>query len=188
MNDRLPILKKDADDILKKPYARIFVPEEDGSFSAEMMEFPGCFAIGETIKDAFDNLEKAAQSWVNGVQEADQTIPQPASSREHSGRIALRLPRGLHRAAAKLAEREKTSLTQWIVSAIAERVGAKELYNRLAQDIRQKAQIVSVSFSISLGEKGELPRQIQLDSGVPSFQLASATANSEQPHRMISHG
>ncbi|KKK46677.1 hypothetical protein LCGC14_3162840, partial [marine sediment metagenome] len=45
-----------AEQILKRPYTRILVPEEDGSFSAEILEFPGCYADGETATDAYDNL------------------------------------------------------------------------------------------------------------------------------------
>ncbi|KKM88616.1 hypothetical protein LCGC14_1257080, partial [marine sediment metagenome] len=75
-----------------------------------------------------------ADGWLIAVQQTGQTIPEPVSGKEYKGRVALRMPQGLHRTAARLAEREKTSLTQWIVSAIAERVGAKELYNRLVQD------------------------------------------------------
>jgi len=35
-------------EILRKPYARVLVPDENGGFFAEILEFPGCFAEGET--------------------------------------------------------------------------------------------------------------------------------------------
>jgi hypothetical protein len=46
-----------AADILKKPYARVVTPDEDGSYFAEIVEFPGCFAAGKTAPEALENLE-----------------------------------------------------------------------------------------------------------------------------------
>jgi predicted RNase H-like HicB family nuclease len=47
-------------ELLKKPYARVVVPEADGSFTAEILEFPGCVASGDSAADALANVEEVA--------------------------------------------------------------------------------------------------------------------------------
>ena len=41
-------MKRTAKDYLKEPYSRVLVPESDGTYSADILEFPGCFAEGKT--------------------------------------------------------------------------------------------------------------------------------------------
>lgn len=49
---------------LKQPYSRILIPNDDGSFSAEILEFPGCFAQGDSVTEAIKNIEDSALSWI----------------------------------------------------------------------------------------------------------------------------
>ena len=70
-------------DYLKLPYARVLVPDPaSGLFSARMLEFPGCFAVGETATEAYDNLEAAAASWIESCLERNIPVPEPLASRE----------------------------------------------------------------------------------------------------------
>jgi len=127
--------KKQGDRIqayLNGPYSRILVPNEDGSFSAELQEFPGCFAQGDTEEEALRNLEAAAREWLASSLKNRSPIAEPFSVRGFSGALSLRIPRGLHRQAARLADREGTSLNQYIATAIAARVGADDLIGRMA--------------------------------------------------------
>jgi predicted RNase H-like HicB family nuclease len=113
------------EEYLKNPYARILIPEEEG-FSAEILEFPGCFAVGRTADEAFKNLECAAISWIEAALSQGQEIPSPSMSQGYGGRIALRLPKGIHRRASELAQRENISLNQFILSAVAAKIGAED--------------------------------------------------------------
>jgi hypothetical protein len=70
------------------------------------------------------NLEEVAESWIEAVLELGQEVPTPVSEATYSGRVLLRLPRSIHRKAAEAAERDGTSLNQYIVVALAERLGA----------------------------------------------------------------
>jgi antitoxin HicB len=111
-------------DYLKRPYARVLRPESDGSFSAEILEFPGCFAAGETGSEALQNLENVAEGWILGVLAKNERVPEPLQDREaFSGKLVLRLPRSLHKKAAFAAEREGVSLNQFISACVAEAVG-----------------------------------------------------------------
>ncbi len=101
---------KSPDRYLAQPYARILIPDANGGFSAELLEFPGCFAEG---------------------------IPPPTASYGYSGRLVLRLPRELHRLASRKANRDRVSLNQCLVTAIAAWVGADNLYQRLADRLER---------------------------------------------------
>ena len=123
---------------LQLPYARIVIPVEPSGFHAEILEFPGCFAQGERVEEAYENLERAAESWIEVCLSQGKNIPEPSSSLSFSGRIALRLPRSIHKKSAQLAERDETSLNTYLVSAISARVGAEEFYNVLAERLEQR--------------------------------------------------
>jgi predicted RNase H-like HicB family nuclease len=119
--------KMNAANYLQQPYARILIPEEDGRFSAELLEFPGCYAEGDTADEAYTNLEKAAKSWIALTLDEGQDIPPPSANYDYSGKVMLRLPKSLHRMAARKAERDGVSLNQCLVTAVAAWVGADHL-------------------------------------------------------------
>lgn len=112
-----------ATEYLKKPYGRLLVPEDEGGYRAEIVEFPGCFAEGETAAEAAANLEDAARSWLEATIAKGQTVPDPMEELDYSGKLVVRLPKSLHRRAAYAANRENVSLNQFIVSSIAEQIG-----------------------------------------------------------------
>jgi predicted RNase H-like HicB family nuclease len=124
-------MPKSIQQYLKEPYARILIPEEGGGYSAEILEFPGCFAEGETADEAMQALDRAAEAWIQAALDQGQEIPSPFRNQGYGGKIALRLPKSLHRQATEFAERDGTSLNQFLVSAIAARVGAEECANRM---------------------------------------------------------
>lgn len=134
-------MKKTANEYLKEPYSRIIIPEDDGTFSADILEFPGCFAEGQTPDEAYTNLERVAESWIEAALEQGQEIPPPLSTHDFPGRIALRIPRSIHKQAAKFAKMDGTSLNQFFLAAIAARVGAEEFFERLS--IRLEAKFMT---------------------------------------------
>jgi predicted RNase H-like HicB family nuclease len=66
---------KAAEAILDEPYVRYYIPEEEGGYSAGVLEFPGCYAQGETLEETVKNLEEAAYWWVVVGLEQGQTMP-----------------------------------------------------------------------------------------------------------------
>jgi predicted RNase H-like HicB family nuclease len=131
-------MNKKVEAYLKKPYSRVLIPNDDGTFSAEILEFPGCFAEGDTPDEAFNNLEEAAKSWIEASLEQGLEIPEPAMNQGYGGKIALRLPRSLHRQAARMAEKDNVSLNQFLVTAIAARLGAEDFYTKLAERFERR--------------------------------------------------
>src|SRR5262245_31038918 len=114
-----------AGDYLKLPYGRVVIPEQDGTFRAEIVEFPGCIAVGDTAAEALANLESVAESWLQATIAKRLHVPDPIESTEYSGKLVVRLPKSLHKKAAYAAAREGVSLNQFIVSCIAEQIGAR---------------------------------------------------------------
>src|SRR5262245_42092901 len=110
---------------LRRPYGRVVVPESDGTFRAEIMEFPGCIAIADTAAEALANLESVAESWLQATIAKGLRVPEPIEGVEYSGKLVVRLPKTLHKKAAHAAAREGVSLNQFIVSCVAEQVGAR---------------------------------------------------------------
>ena len=114
-----------ASDYLKKPYTRQLVPEDDGSYRGEILEFPGCYAEGDTAAEALASLEAAAESWLEAAIEMRASIHPPMEEYEFSGKLVLRLPKSLHRKAAMAAHRDGVSLNQFIVASVAEHSGVR---------------------------------------------------------------
>lgn len=127
-----------AAEYLKQPYARVLIPDEVGGYSAEILEFPGCFAEGEAADEAIQALDRAAKAWIEAALDQGQEIPPPFANQGYAGKVALRLPRSIHRRAAQFAERDGTSLNQFLLAAIAARIGAEEFYNRLVEQVAAK--------------------------------------------------
>jgi antitoxin HicB len=117
---------------LQLPYARILIPVE-GGFHTEILEFPGCYAQGKTPGVAYKNLERAAESWIEACLDKGQQVPEPSGSVDYSGIVSLRLPKSVHRQAAKFAERDRTSLNTFLLSAVSAKVGAEEFCQVMAQ-------------------------------------------------------
>jgi len=122
-------------EILARPYSRLLVREQDGGFNARVIEFSGCFAEGDTAAEAAQNLETAAEAWVEGALEDGFPIPEPTGETEYSGRFVLRLPRSLHRRCALLAQQEGVSLNQFVVFSLAQQVGEHRAESRIANRI-----------------------------------------------------
>lgn len=135
---------KTPEELLKEPYARILTPDPDsGSYTAQILEFSGCVEQGDTPNEAYENLEKAAVAWIETARSLGQDIPSPSISQGFSGKIALRLPRSIHRQAAQMAERDRISLNQFLLTAVSERVGAINLYTHMMEQLRQEtAQMI----------------------------------------------
>ena len=140
------MIKRIAKDYLKKPYSRVLIPEDDGTYSADILEFPGCFAEGRSPDEAYANLEKVAESWIEAALGQGQEIPEPIEAHDYSGRIALRIPKSIHKQAAKFAEMDDTSLNQFFLTAIAARVGAEDFVERLSQRIEANRVTLVTTF------------------------------------------
>lgn len=129
-------LKAQAAKYLGLPYARIILPESDGSYRGEIMEFPGCIATGDTAAEALLALEDAAESWIMAALENKQAIPRPLEGDgEFSGKLMVRLPKSLHKKATRISQRDGVSLNQFIMASVAVAVGERQMQHRLVSSV-----------------------------------------------------
>jgi antitoxin HicB len=178
---------KTTDEYLKEPYGRLLIQDEDGTYSAEIIEFTGCFSQGDTADEAMKNLDEAARNWIEETKKQGKPIPEPMANAEFSGKFALRLPRGLHRKASIMAAQEGVSLNTFFVDAIARRVGKQENFEGLLEQlesrlIRQTATNVfaRVFPELTFSELRESVSNIKKASTTPSFSLIQKITFEEQ--------
>lgn len=124
--------RKELDAILAKPYAIEFIYGEtpDEGVVAKVAEWPGCMTAGATREEALAHLEDAMRDWVEARAGAKLDIPEPMAT--YSGKVLLRIPRNVHRAAEQRARQEGTSLNTWLTTAIARELGP-------ARDVKTRA-------------------------------------------------
>ena len=99
--------------------------EGETLFEARVKELPDVREYAESAQDAYalaiDTIETAAAMFA----EVGRSFPPPVSPQDDfSGRVTLRLPKGLHRALAGAAEDEGVSLNQHLVAVLAAPVRA----------------------------------------------------------------
>jgi len=132
---------------LQRPYARVIMPDEAGRYAAQILEFPGCFSEGGTPDEAYENLQEAAESWLESALSRRMAIPEPFATQGYSGTVSLRLPKSIHRRAAQYAHKDGVSLNQFLVAAIAARVGAEDLLGVIASDLDNRLDRLGRAYS-----------------------------------------
>jgi predicted RNase H-like HicB family nuclease len=154
-------ISKKSIEILGKPYARRLVPNEAGGYVASIQEFPGCIAEGNSAKEALQNLDNAAASWIEAALSTGYEIRDPISFDGYSGKVALRIPRGLHKQVAELAESEESSINQLLVAAISQYVSGSVAFKGFSEvalrELGNALQLRAVSFSVNNFEKLVFP-------------------------------
>ena len=97
--------------------------QDGGKWVAAAEELPDCASRGDTAEEAIAGLKDAMAVWIAAALREGRDIPEPKSETSHSGRLLLRMPRTLHAALKRAAERENVSLNQFITDSLASVVG-----------------------------------------------------------------
>jgi antitoxin HicB len=115
--------KKDLNYYQSLPYRmELFFDADDRTWFVRFPELPGCDADGDTPEHALAAGEEAKALWLADAHERKQPIPEPQPEVSHSGKFVLRLPKTLHAAAARTAQREGVSLNTYLTQLVAEGV------------------------------------------------------------------
>lgn len=181
-------MDKKTKEILSKPYARRLVPDESGGFVASIHEFPGCIAEGETSDEALNNLEKTAAAWLESAMATGYPVRDPVSFYGYSGKIALRIPRGLHKQVAEMSELEGCSVNQLLVTAIAEYVGGTRAFSKLSETVRSEVQKIVTGGLVSLSRNGPNSFTISIQSQLPTPYLGGRTFEGYTAEKTFSIG
>lgn len=101
------------------------IDEANGSgFLIEVPMLKGCMSDGETVEEAYNNLEEAKKEWFTYMLENNLAIPEPADA-AYSGRFMVRIPKTLHKIITEQSKREGLSLNQYVSNVLAYAAGQR---------------------------------------------------------------
>lgn len=109
--------KEEIERILSLPYSRILTPDPSGGFTAEILEFPGCVAEGETVDVAYMALNESAKEWIVAAEASGFKIPDPRSSAPPTMKCWIVMAEAPRRRGAEV----------WAVHVFADRMSAVNL-------------------------------------------------------------
>jgi antitoxin HicB len=97
--------------------------EEGGGYLVEFPDFPGCVADGETPEMAVREGRDALASYLLTLEELGRPVPE--TGEVYGGQWRQRVPKSLHAALARRAEREGVSLNMLVTTMLAEGIGRR---------------------------------------------------------------
>ncbi len=111
--------------------------EDEGEkfWIAEVPELPGCKSHGSTVEEAVKSVEEARKDWILDSLKKGEEVPTPVERDRYSGRMLVRMSRSLHRSLALIADAEKLSLNQLIVTMLAKEAGRLNILNRVEDKV-----------------------------------------------------
>lgn len=116
-------MNKTIDYYMALPYTIELINTPGEGWFVRVRELPGCMSQGDTADEALEMIQDAMRGWLEVSIEYGDSIPEPRSDEDYSGKFVVRVPRTLHRDLVETAEREGVSLNQLINVALAEAVG-----------------------------------------------------------------
>lgn len=153
----------------------VFFDHDSDAWVVRFPELPGCVAHGSTPARAISEGKEAKALWIETALEEREQIPEPQGEPNYSGKLVLRLPKGLHEAAAQSADREGTSLNTYLVQLVSEgveRSGLKTLFGHLEAKIQKafrglnfqgKAADYEVDVHVAFKRIGQQPEALSQD-------------------------
>jgi len=105
------------------PYPVTLVHDESGEWAATIDALPGCNAHGASPDEALERVADAVAAWVEAAEQEGKEVPDPKAAPSYSGRLLLRMPQTLHAELARVAERERVSLNQFITGVLSGALG-----------------------------------------------------------------
>jgi len=96
---------------------------EGGGYLIEFPEFPGCVADGETPGEAMKEGADALKSYLETLRQLGR--PVPSEGEVFGGQWRQRVPRSLHAALVRRADREGVSLNMLVTTMLAEGLGRR---------------------------------------------------------------
>lgn len=100
-------------------YSFDVIAGEHGGYVILFPDLPGCMTQVRTLDEVGPMAEEIRLLWIETAYEMGQDIPPPSVPEEYSGRLHVRLPKSLHGALARAAERDGLSLNTHICALLA---------------------------------------------------------------------
>jgi antitoxin HicB len=120
-------LSERVDELAALRHTIVVRQDEEGDYVASVAELDGCVAHGQDVTEALAELTSMKRLWIESCLAEGKPVPLPAEDDDSlpSGKWLQRVPRTLHKKISNLAQREGVSLNQYVVSVLAEAVGAQ---------------------------------------------------------------
>ena len=83
-------------------------------------------SVGDTPDEALEMIQDAMRAWIEVALEDGETVPEPRSLDDFSGKFVVRMPRSLHQDLVEAAKREGVSLNSYVSVALGRVVGATD--------------------------------------------------------------
>jgi len=99
---------------------RVIWSEEDGEFVGLCTEFPSLSWLDESQQSALQGIVDLVKTVIADMATAGETIPEPISHRQCSGKFQVRIPPEQHRLLAMRAAEENVSLNRYVSAKLAE--------------------------------------------------------------------
>lgn len=118
----MKVSKNKINEYLKKPYSFVVneINDESGHyFVARVLELDGLIGTGDTYNEAYKDVKKAMESYIETKLANNAHIPDCVEASEFSGRFVLRLPKALHKLLSLRALEEGVSLNQYALYKLA---------------------------------------------------------------------
>lgn len=148
-------MKKTVKEYMALPYTIEITPDE-GTYFIKVKELDGCMSIGDTRSDALVMIEDAMREWLTVAIEDNLDIPLPEAMQvdRYSGKFPLRIPKTLHRKLAENADKDGTSLNQYMVMLLSERNALSDIKKILAERELQSCDEPAVESVTSMTRAG----------------------------------
>lgn len=114
--------KGNVQDYVDQPYNIIVraIHDEAGSYYvANVLEFDGCIATGDTKEEAYESVYEVLEGFIEDMLEDGDPIPEPVGDETFSGNLRVRLPKSLHRQLSQSAKIEGISLNQYLINKLS---------------------------------------------------------------------
>ena len=95
---------------------RVIWSEEDGQCVGLCAEFPSLSHLAPSAEKALRGIRKVVTDVIKDMQANGESVPEPLSSRQYSGKFMVRVPPEVHRRLAREAAEADISLNR-LVSA-----------------------------------------------------------------------
>jgi antitoxin HicB len=157
-------MDKTVDYYMKLPYTIELQKHPEEGWFVRVKELRGCISEGDTAEEALAMIQEAMELWLEVSLEEGIPIPEPRPDEDYSGKFVVRVPRSLHRELVDEAQRQGTSLNQYINVALARSVGRPVSVKPAAEEPGwpgMKAAVRRVLSAAGLAEEaGELDERL----------------------------
>jgi antitoxin HicB len=116
-------MEKTIDYYMNLPYTIELQQDPEEGWFVQVKELRGCMSEGDTAEEALAMIQEAMELWLEVALEEGIPIPEPRPEEDYSGKFVVRVPRSLHRELVDEAQRQGTSLNQYINVALARSIG-----------------------------------------------------------------